>query len=141
MTPSTFSLQHHYLFFSACNVQTLSIFSQSLIYLFCPPCTSSLAQRETKRTPCPLTWCLKSERTSGVMTPLQTSQEMTALLPTDIIPHIPSSPQTHPLPSKTRVSKPANALFPSHLKYMTHKSPGEYLFLLASVWNTLICLP
>lgn len=63
-------------------------------------CTSSLAQRETKRTPCPLTQCSPSERTLEIMTPLQTSQEITALLPTDIIPHIPSSPQTLPPPSR-----------------------------------------
>lgn len=80
----------------------------------------------------------------GNDTSRQTSQEITALLPTDIIPHIPSSPQTHPPSSylqKHGVSKCANALLPSHLKYMTHKSPGEYLSLLASVWNTSICLP
>lgn len=84
---------------------------------------------------------LMSERTLEVMTPLQTSQALVA--PADIL-HIPSSPQTHPPPSylqKHGVSKRANALFPSHLKYMTHKSPGEYLSLLESVWNTSICLP
>lgn len=76
------------------------------------------------------------------MTPLQTSQEITALLPTDIIPHIPSSPQTqpplHPTYRNVVLRKHANALLPSHLKYMTHKNPSEYL---SPFWNTSICLP
>lgn len=65
------------------------------------------------------------------MTPLETSQETTALLPTDVILHIPRSPQTHPPPSKVQEHKYADLLmlFPSHLKYMSHKSPGDYLFL------------
>ena len=70
-------------FFSACNKSA---------------CFTSLVRRETKCTPCPLTRRLPPERTLEVMIPLQTPQEITALLPTDIVPHIPSSPRTHPPP-------------------------------------------
>lgn len=78
------------------------------------------------------------------MTPLQTSQEITALLPTDIIPHIPSSPQTHPPLSylqKHGVRQSANALRPSHLKYMTHKGPGEYLSLCLKTPQFVFLIP
>lgn len=67
-----------------------------------------MAQRETKCTLCPLTWCLPSERT-----PLQTSQEITVLLLRDIIPHIPGSPQTRPPYPTYRNSVNANMLMPS----------------------------